>query len=120
MIDDGASIRAKCTPDELWRMAASITVVASGPDVLTIVADENRREHRPSRRLRPHCPDHEPDRTETAMSKLRRWFRSSITGRFVTRDQADHNRDTTIEQTEPLPDYRAAMRDGQRLEPEPQ
>lgn len=52
------------------------------------------------------------------MSKLRRWFKSSITGRFVSRADASVNRDTTIEQTEPLPDYRAAMRDGRsgRLE----
>lgn len=35
--------------------------------------------------------------------RLRRFFRSAITGRFVSRLFASQHEDTTIRQTEPLP-----------------
>lgn len=39
--------------------------------------------------------------------RLRRFFRSAITGRFVSRLFASQHEDTTIQQTEPLPILRA-------------
>lgn len=32
----------------------------------------------------------------TLIRKIRHWFRSAATGRFVSADYADHHRDTTV------------------------